>query len=492
MLIPKIVAWLYDFGDGATSTLPNPTHTYKYMAGTYTVSLTVTDELGNTYTTTQYAVVRVYDYDYNIGGQNASLTNKCYWLPVRRENGYGVSEYKDNVNPGFDWIWPPAQVGAERCYDANKKEIALVLDEKTQREYRINDPDILVDRYGVEDYLEPTEIISEVHQRAITARVGEHAAIKHTETHLYVEPADRDKKGADGHDSVVGYRTDMRVDVSLHANGEPDVAITKTVKVPIDGDIVMPEEYEARSLQQRIKFYKAGYLLKETQGQYEGIDKAARPSLRRMTEDKWQEYMNSGPLFRVSRNVNPLLELTSGKTCVRRGAYEAITGPDGREYSAIRSFNGVLGSALSRDMDDEFTLLVYWRQFAATVYPVTLWSIGDLEINLLKTGSKLRIQIRDGVSPDYTSEELSATGGSWTPITVVRKGVYLYVYNEAELLETFTMTSIENYGSEVTLLPNQGGDIFDPSILPVQINDEQLEYYLDNVRAGGNQVLPYF
>lgn len=36
-----ITAWAWDFGDGATSTLQNPTHTYV-AAGTYTVSLTVT------------------------------------------------------------------------------------------------------------------------------------------------------------------------------------------------------------------------------------------------------------------------------------------------------------------------------------------------------------------------------------------------------------------------------------------------------------------
>ena len=38
-------SWLWDFGDGATSALPNPTHTYT-RAGTYTVTLEVSNAVG--------------------------------------------------------------------------------------------------------------------------------------------------------------------------------------------------------------------------------------------------------------------------------------------------------------------------------------------------------------------------------------------------------------------------------------------------------------
>lgn len=50
------VSWLWNFGDGATSTLQHPTHTYA-NPGSYTVSLTITTADGCTYTTTHnYAV----------------------------------------------------------------------------------------------------------------------------------------------------------------------------------------------------------------------------------------------------------------------------------------------------------------------------------------------------------------------------------------------------------------------------------------------------
>jgi uncharacterized repeat protein (TIGR01451 family) len=47
-----VVSWAWDFGDGATSTERHPTHSYA-AAGTYTVTLTVTDEQGDTATASQ-------------------------------------------------------------------------------------------------------------------------------------------------------------------------------------------------------------------------------------------------------------------------------------------------------------------------------------------------------------------------------------------------------------------------------------------------------
>lgn len=54
-----IVSWAWSFGDGATSTEENPAHTYT-RAGAYTVTLTVTDELGlsDTEAKPTYIIVR--------------------------------------------------------------------------------------------------------------------------------------------------------------------------------------------------------------------------------------------------------------------------------------------------------------------------------------------------------------------------------------------------------------------------------------------------
>ncbi|MGM0667760.1 MAG: PKD domain-containing protein, partial [Bacteroidota bacterium] len=52
----SVVAWSWEFGDGATSTSQNPSHTYA-AGGTYTVGLTVTDNEGATGSTYQNVAV---------------------------------------------------------------------------------------------------------------------------------------------------------------------------------------------------------------------------------------------------------------------------------------------------------------------------------------------------------------------------------------------------------------------------------------------------
>lgn len=52
----SIASWLYDFGDGNTSTAQNPTHTYA-ADGAYAITQTVTDALGQTATFAQVVTV---------------------------------------------------------------------------------------------------------------------------------------------------------------------------------------------------------------------------------------------------------------------------------------------------------------------------------------------------------------------------------------------------------------------------------------------------
>jgi PKD repeat protein len=50
-----ITAWVWDFGDGNTSTAQNPSHTYV-STGTYTVTLTVTESPGNSQNSIKYTI----------------------------------------------------------------------------------------------------------------------------------------------------------------------------------------------------------------------------------------------------------------------------------------------------------------------------------------------------------------------------------------------------------------------------------------------------
>ena len=67
----SVAAWSWTFGDGATSTAQNPSHTYA-AGGTYTVGLTVTDNLGATGSTSQSFTVTAPNVP-----PTASFTSAC-------------------------------------------------------------------------------------------------------------------------------------------------------------------------------------------------------------------------------------------------------------------------------------------------------------------------------------------------------------------------------------------------------------------------------
>ncbi len=89
-----IISWLWDFGDGQTSTLQNPTHTYDSLPGTYSVTLdvsgpggtdslteidyiTIEDNLAPSITSTAITEAiqdRLYSYDVEATDPNASDT----------------------------------------------------------------------------------------------------------------------------------------------------------------------------------------------------------------------------------------------------------------------------------------------------------------------------------------------------------------------------------------------------------------------------------
>ncbi len=93
---PAIQSWLWQFGDGQSSTVQDPSHTYT--AGTYTVSLTATTTEGCTKTAVVPDLIKVYPqpiaeftWDPNIGViQNPQITFTNQTTP--------------NV-AGFNWFW---------------------------------------------------------------------------------------------------------------------------------------------------------------------------------------------------------------------------------------------------------------------------------------------------------------------------------------------------------------------------------------------------
>ena len=349
-----IVKWHWDFDDGDYSTEKNPIHIFL-MTGLYEVVLTRSDLYGNTFISK--FKIRVYDYDYSGRNPNASITDKCYRLPVKPGDGFGISEYKDSDNPGEDWIWPPARKGASVGFDENQREVALVMNSKNREIYQINLPSVWTDREGI-GYQEGRRIISEIHQKSYKAANGEHIAIVHNETHIYVEPFAKDLAGTSGYSST-GLPINMQVDLQMHKNNE-EVLEKKTVRIPINGDIVFQEKLEARKLQLRAKIYHAPWLFTGILNDFDTIDKAGQPSLRQMAETTFQVDISSLPLLHISRSYFPLLNRATGLNAV--GNYRQVTGPDGRDFSALNIDAGEsISDTLTEDMDGDFTLMCWFR-----------------------------------------------------------------------------------------------------------------------------------
>lgn len=88
------LTYLWDFGDGNASTIPNPSNTYS-SAGTFDVSLTVTDELGCSNTLSQPSYVEVVDnVDIDFVGSSTSI---CLGESI---------DFIDISNPTpSSWLW---------------------------------------------------------------------------------------------------------------------------------------------------------------------------------------------------------------------------------------------------------------------------------------------------------------------------------------------------------------------------------------------------
>jgi PGF-pre-PGF domain-containing protein len=75
-------SWLWDFGDGTTSTAQNPEHTYNEMGG-YTVNLTVNNSIGSSTTGTYgYIIVGIVDGSASPAYFSSSVTNGSAPLTV--------------------------------------------------------------------------------------------------------------------------------------------------------------------------------------------------------------------------------------------------------------------------------------------------------------------------------------------------------------------------------------------------------------------------
>jgi PKD repeat protein len=127
----SIASWAWDFGDGATSTAQNPSHTYD-AAGDYNVSLTVTDNDGATDQTSQaVTVTTTADSDisltangYKVRGRHhidltwtGATTVDIYRDGSIIESGYSGTSYTDSTGNvgGGSYTYKVCEAGTATC-----------------------------------------------------------------------------------------------------------------------------------------------------------------------------------------------------------------------------------------------------------------------------------------------------------------------------------------------------------------------------------------
>ena len=91
--VDAVTSYYWDFGDGATSTLATPTHTYVVL-GTYTVSLVITTSSGCTDTLTINQAVKAGTKP--VANFSASPTTQCAYQPI---------QFTDLSVPADEWNW---------------------------------------------------------------------------------------------------------------------------------------------------------------------------------------------------------------------------------------------------------------------------------------------------------------------------------------------------------------------------------------------------
>lgn len=107
------ISWQWDFGDGITSTLENPTHLYS-SPGTYIVTLVASDGV-NTDDDNCTVVVNptpIVDFTYTISGNSVQFTDQSSAGSSQWNWNFGNGTTSQIENPSTTYLYPP-----DSCYD---------------------------------------------------------------------------------------------------------------------------------------------------------------------------------------------------------------------------------------------------------------------------------------------------------------------------------------------------------------------------------------
>ena len=457
-----VVGYRWDFGDGFASDDQNPSHTYD-SPGTYTVTYTITDRLGNTSSTT--ITVYVYNADYSIG-YTVAHTDFCARFAMPREpaQGEGWAFYNGDA-------WPLAigRIGTLEIINAADERIPMVMDCNSFEIHELGNPDQWKDG---EDEYGASEIESEILLPEVTPPVGAAAVLRHSQTHVYVKPWFKDLLNTGDFDGE-GYRPNFAMNVFARIDSSPNDFV-ETVRVPKEGQVVFDRHFQSPFVQFGIRPKVAPWRIPKIQSWLVEEDIAAGPDDKLMSEDTWSGEW-SEPLLWIGRDrINPFLNRATGETA--SGSYASlVTGPDKYSQSAMALGANSISTDIAA-LTSDFTMCWWLKGITA---PATLYSDGTLTVRIASASGRLRLRFEDG--SNNIAIWLDQTYVDWTMISVVRSGEKLLVYENGALTNTVHMADayIEYGGTAV--LCSGGCSVWDVRGVARAVSHEAHEYFYNDV-----------
>jgi PKD repeat protein len=461
--VAKFVKWLWTFGDGSSSTQSRPKHTYM-APGIYTVSLTLTDEYGNTYTFTKIDYIYVYGYPIGSEGLVSGHTDVCYRHSVKPSQGQGITPFNDK------WVWPMVLCATAKGYTENHENLSLVINAEDMKIYRIGIPELWTDREGT---YEEAEIPTESMLPEIMSRYGEHENVRHVETHALVRSWDeKNYRGKEGY-TPEGLRNAQELSIEVFQSGEQIIPATKLRKVNNGGDYAFMKEVEARRIQLKLKTTTSAFRITRVAAHCQELDHRTPPQLNDIPEKQYQKEFSAPDLW-FSRN-KPTIYTNRGDLTIWTGAAVASTGPDNK----TSAFNSAGVSGVLSYTAGDFTISG-WLNGAGTLFTAQVAGGGVVTVEIVGTNLRFTDGINTAIVALYTLV-------GWVNVTVVRTGPNIELYENGRLKLVQPLTSVLAYGGATTIVIGMG---FDIRRIPRAISGNAVYFYYESVIAGGEGFLP--
>jgi PKD repeat protein len=485
--VQTILQYLWNFGDGRTSTEKSPEHIF-YMAGTYNGTLTISDQFGNSWSTT--FTIRVYDWDLTDSeeGTHVSFTDKCYRLAVRPNQGVGIVRW----GVGGDLPFPEAGVGTMKGFNKANKTISLILDNRTGRFYRIGLPDVWQDKVEVYG---GTDINTSIDLKEHIGITGEEAMVEHVESRIHIRPSDEANKGQSGY-TAKGFLENFRVNLKMFANGDTDTPVAKLKNVSQYGEYVFSKRVEDKRLQLRIETTTSSFRTTKARQLLNNIDKITPDEIGGIkTENLYQKQFRGMDLWLSRDSKSPLLNRCSGSDVT--GSYDSLVdGPDGVSNSGLSFLASDTMSETLAQKSVQSTMSFWMGDYvfdanspvANEIFKFDTAGANDFIIRMFGTVLQLT---NDGSWTQNIQLEWSGTG--WVYIAITFDNNNINVYENGVLKSLIPIPAwLTTYGGAVVMVDDAVISMYDIRRIPRQVVSDALQWYYDDVinNSGDGGVLP--